>query len=119
MRKAQTLLNSAARWATGLRRGTIIQRLMEATGWMSIKEQVKVATLVQTWKIGHLMKPARLREKMKVTADYQIETQRPRLMFTEDCFRWRAAKQWNDLDLEIQVKRQVLAERTRNPPDSD
>ena len=40
IRKAQILLNSAARWITGLTRRTRIRDLMDAVGWLTIKEQV-------------------------------------------------------------------------------
>ena len=43
--KAQILLNTAARWVTGLGKKTKIRSLMEAADWLSIREQVLVSVL--------------------------------------------------------------------------
>ena len=130
LRKAQVVLNQTARWATGLGRKTRISALMEAAGMLTIKEQIKIATGVMTWKIVHLAKPARLNDRMTVDADYKILIERPRLMFSEECLRWRAATQWNGMRLEMrqetslgkfkrQLRRQVLDERVRMSPPPD
>ena len=85
------VLNATARWATGLSKRTRTPALMEAAGMMTVREEIKVATAVMTWKVVHLANTARLRERIEVTADYEM--QRNRLMFSEDCLRWRAARQ--------------------------
>ena len=127
LKKAQTVLNTAVRWVTGLPKKTRITRLMDKIGWFSIKEQTKIATLVQTWNLIHKNKPGRLLQNMTIEEDLSIGLQRPRLQFTIDCFKWRATREWNALPQETRmemsvacfkrkVKRQVIEERTR-PPD--
>ena len=109
LRRAQVVLNTAARWSTGLGKRTRIQTLMEAAGLMSIKEQTKISTAVLTWKIVHLSKPMRLKEKMTVTQDFMIETTVPRLEFSTNCFRWRATQQWNDMSSEMRQEQSLIA----------
>ena len=46
LNKAQILLNTAARWITGLGRKTKIRTLMEAAGWTTIREQVRLSIAV-------------------------------------------------------------------------
>ena len=82
---------------------------MEITGWLDVKEQVPLSTAVITWKIVHLDKPARPKERMIITADLRIQVEEPRLFFTEDCFRWRSARIWNDIPQEIRLLGNVAA----------
>ena len=130
LRRAQVVLNTAAKWSTGLRKRTKIGDLMEAAGLMSIKEQVKISTAVVTWKVVNLNKLRRLSEKMHITPDFKIETTVPRLEFTKSCFRWRASEQWNEMEPElrqeqslkafkIQYRRKVLDDRCHDPPEPD
>ena len=77
LRKAQVALNATARWATGLPKKTRIPDLMNAAGFLTIAEQMKIATLVQAWKIIHLGKPPRILERMHITEDLQFTVQRP------------------------------------------
>ena len=100
LRKAQIVVNTAARWVTGLGRRTRIDRLMKIVGWLSVKEQVKLATLVQTWRLVHMSKPQRIKDKLEVTEDFRLRTQGPRLQFSRTCFRWRAVEEWNELQQE-------------------
>ena len=76
---------------------TRISELMEKAGWMTIKEQIKVATAIQTWKLAHLGTPSRMRERMTVDTEWRMETAEPRLQFSEECYRWRACREWNEL----------------------
>ena len=128
LKKAQVILNSAARWCTGLGRRTRTNQLMAKTGWLSIKEQVKISTLVFTWKLVHFGKPRRLLERMTLTQDLEIQVEIPRLKFSEQCLRWRAANLWNGIpgilrhittiaSFKRQIRRLVLSERTWDPGD--
>ena len=40
IRRAQVIQNAAARWVTGLGRGTKIRNLMQSVAWLTIKEQI-------------------------------------------------------------------------------
>ena len=126
LNKTQIVLNTAARWVTGLNKRTRVKDLMLATGWMNIREQVKVSTAVQTWKVVHQYKPLRMRDRWRITPDLQIEISRPRLEFTENCYRWRGPREWNSLDTETRhdkslsrfkrrIRRLVLDERDWDP----
>ena len=129
IRKAQVLLNATARWVTGLRKSTKIITLMTAINWMTIKEQIYVSTLLQTWKLVHLERPPRMLESMYIGQNFLIETSRPRLIFTSGCYRWKAARLWNELNIELRetksiskfkkmIKRKVLEDRElQQPPD--
>ena len=130
IKKAQVVLNTTARWMTGLCRMTRISKLMKAADLLTVKEQIKISTGIQTWKIVHLNLPQRLRERMHVTIDLLIEVDRPRLQFTQECFRWRATTLWNTLDLDLRqetslgkfkrmLRRHILDQRPPDPPDPD
>ena len=124
--KAQIIMNAAARWATGLGKRTRVRKLMEETGWLTIEEQIRMSTAVLSWKLVHLKKPERMRERMLVTEDYKLMVEDPRLQFVEDCFRWRASRQWNQLSDEMRqlnsvsafkrrLRQLILTERARLP----
>ena len=123
-------MNTAARWVTGKSRRTKIAELMRLTGWLTIKEQIKLTTAVFTWKVVHLRIPKRLYDRMTLNDEYKIETREPRLQFSTDCYRWRAAHQWNSMPLEIrmelsiarfkgQIRRMILGQRTWDPGDNN
>ena len=99
--KAQTILNAAARWATGASKRTRISELMERTGWLSIREQTQVTTALQTWKLIHFGTPGRLLERITVNDDLTLSVSIPRLQFSQDCYRWRAAREWNSLPISL------------------
>ena len=97
LNKAQVIMNTAARWATGLPRRTRISRLLEITGWFSIREQIKIATIVQIWKLVHYGKPNRLLEIMEIEDNLDITVENPRLQISKRSFRWRGTEEWNKL----------------------
>ena len=99
--KAQIVLNAAARWATGLSKRTRISDLMDATGWLSVREQARAATAIQTWKLLHYGTPGKLLERMTINDDLTISVGIPRLHFSQDCYRWRATREWNELPAEL------------------
>ena len=130
LRKAQTILNVAARWITGLRKRTRIQTLMTAVNWLTIYEQIEMSTAILTWKLVYLEKPPRLLERMTVLQDKTIRVQEPRLHFTKDCLRWRAATKWNQLSEELreetsikifkkQMRKTLIERRPPEIPDTD
>ena len=128
LRKAQIIVNDAARWASGLGKRTKIFTLMNAVDWMTVKEQVKISTLTLTWKLVHQGCPVRLLETMQVTNDCKIITQNARLQLCNDAFRWRAARTWNELDHSLRneksiarfkglLRENIKSQRTARPPD--
>ena len=130
IRKAHTLLNTAARWITGLNKRTRIRTLMTAVNWLTIKEQIELTTAIQTLKLVNLRKPPRLLERMTILTDKTIRVQQPRLQLSEDCFRWRSAAQWNNLSTELrevssisifkkQMRRSIIERRSQDKPNPD
>ena len=73
IKKAQVVMNSAARWATGLPKRTRITTLMARAG---------LSTMVQAWKLVYLKTPRRLLERTTITDDLKLEVQTPRLQFS-------------------------------------
>ena len=130
IRKAQTTLNTTARWVTGLPRRTRISKLMDKTGWYSIREQIRISTALQSWKLYNLNRPERLTQSLEINRDDDTMTpRRPRLLVTARCFKWRACQEWNNLPPSLRwekslprfkskIRRLVKEDRTR-PPDPD
>ena len=67
---------------------------------------------------------------MVTTDDYKITTQGPIIQFKSGCYRWRAAKEWNELSIDLrketsiskfkrELKRKVLEDRDNRPPEPD
>ena len=95
-RKAQSVLNLAARWVTGLPRQTRASTLMEAAGWNTIEEMTIVSAGTLMWKIINKKNPLNLYEKLSWDpATRKIEMVEPRLKFTEHDCQHRASKEWN------------------------
>ena len=128
LRRAQIIVNNAARWASGLGRRTRISTLMKAVDWMTVKELVMMSTLTLTWKLVHQGLPLRLSENMQVTDDCKIITGDARLLLCKDAFRWRAARTWNELEHSIRneksiakfkrlVRVKIKSQRDARPPD--
>ena len=99
--KIQIVMNSIARWATGLPKRTKISKLLEKTGWFSIREAIRISTIIQIWKIIHYGKPQRLLERMTVNEELDISVKAPRLVMSRNCFRWRGPRDWNALPRDL------------------
>ena len=126
LKKAQVLVNAAARWATGHTKRTKISTLMRSVGWFTVKEQIVITTAVQTWKLLHLRIPARPLERIEVSNDWKMIVQEPRLISSQEHLRWRSSRIWNDLPLEVreiqtisrfkrQVKKTIIERRSMTP----
>ena len=76
-------------------RRTRTSHLMESTGWLTIREQVRHSTAVLTWKLVNLRRSGRLVNRMIVTDFKEILVDDNRLQTNYNSFRWRAAKEWN------------------------
>ena len=99
----QRLQNQIARWITGQRRRVRISTLLEEVGWWSIREQIRIHSLVQLWKVLHLNKPATIRNKLRMDDEGEIHLPPPRLQFTLLGFTWRSVEYWNELPQEIRT----------------
>ena len=96
-KKAQILINKAARWISGKRKRTKINILMESVNWLTIKELTKYHSCLLLWKTLHLEKPAVLKNRMIVDQDKKIVTSQTRLKFTARGWRWATSELWNQL----------------------
>ena len=101
--KAQRLQNKVAHWITGSGRRVRISTLMEQVGWFSIQELVKIHSLIQIWKVINISRPEFFNERIELTEDNLISTNRPRLQFTKLGFLWRTSKYWNNLPLDLRM----------------
>ena len=96
-RKAQGILNKAARWATGLPRKTRTTVLMRETNWLSIREMTYQHGAVLMWKILHTRRPLQMYRRMTIKDDWSLDTKEPRLQFTTRTYRHQATKNWNEI----------------------
>ena len=93
-------MNNAIRFATGMHKRTNTRTLMEAAGWMDIRELAQFHSLLMVWRIIRLNTPSYLADKITVEPDNTISTKNPRLMNTSTGFRWRIIPLWNSLSRE-------------------
>ena len=130
LNKVQILLNTTARWVSGCRKRTRIKTLMETVGWYYIREQIYIATALQTWKIVNWEKPLRLRDRWTLDENRKIQILEPRLQLSNGCYRWRGPSQWNCIPQWIReepsisifkskIKRHVLDRRNLDPGELD
>ena len=108
IRKAQVVLNSAARLVTGKRKTTKQRDLMEDCGWLAITEWTEYLALTQLWKTVRLGQPAYLSEKLEIQDEDKIETSLPRLKMTSEAFRWRTKRTWNKLPTELRTEQSLI-----------
>ena len=101
VKKAQIVLNSAARWATGLGRRTKTLDLMSRCKWMSVKELIEYHSILNMWKTVYKMKPRSMYEGIKIDEDKKLSTDAARLQFTENCYKWRTVQMWNNMKDEL------------------
>ena len=101
MRKLQTVMNSAARFSSGLPKRTRASTLMASNGWLSIRELATYHTALAMHNMVWKKAPLSLYKKISLDNDFRISTNRPRLQITEAGLRWRGTKLWNSLELDI------------------
>ena len=97
IRKAQIVLNSAARLATGYVRTTRQETLMTRCGWLMIEDMTTYHAITQMLKLIRWDSPGHLRRKIHLETDYKVSTQLPRLQQTARTFRHQTIDRWNSL----------------------
>ena len=95
--KAQTVQNQAARLVTNLPRTTSKKVLMNACGWLDVRQLTDYHSLVQMWKIIRWKIPGYFSEKVHVEDEGRLSTEAPRLQLTAGGFRWKTVSRWNNL----------------------
>ena len=100
---------------------------MEVSNWMTIIEMSKTSRLVSMWRILQTRKPRNIYEKLDIdTEEMTIRINDPRIQFTEQSFRLKASRDWNELpeylrkknisSFKKQLKEWILSERTQIEP---
>ena len=96
LRKAQTVLNFAARFVTKLHRKTRTSIFMSKCGWLNIRDMMKYHSLVHVWKILKWKMPISLYKQYDITDDWLISTSVPHCSYPWHgrwCL-WSGIKQW-------------------------
>ena len=95
--KAQTVLNSAARFVNGSNKTTRIKTLMEECNWMTIEELTIYFSMMNTWKTIWNQIPHYMTAKIQIDNQMKISTTTPRLQGTALSYRWSSINRWNIL----------------------
>ncbi len=74
---------------------------MSSVNWLSVREMIRLQTLVTAWKIVKLGSLQHLADKIIIHPDMSITTSRPRLLNTAMGLRWRVCQQWGMLSEEL------------------
>ena len=97
-RRAQTVLNTAARWVTKLPQKTRKSSLMEAAGWFNIEEMTQISLATILWKIIYMKTQKNLHRILDWDpAERKISINVPRLQFTDQDFLIRSSRDWTEL----------------------
>ena len=103
LRKLQVLCNNTIRFVTGANRRATTRELVTSVNWLTVKELIKLHTLVAAWKIVWQSTPLILSEKFTLDQDRLLYTDRPRLQNTAMGTRWRMMTEWNLLPRELRL----------------
>ena len=102
IRKAQRVVNTAARWVAGMTRRTRITRLQEMTGWYSVEEMTRLSAATIIWKTINMGTPGNLSESLKWNVEtLEMEIIPTRINFTRQKFTHRESAWWNEIPIEI------------------
>ena len=74
---------------------------------MSISEMTTVQGLIMMWKTVHLERPGHLRQRLQINEDWSLELERPRLKFTDRCYRWRTTRTWNQMPKNLRMEMSI------------
>ena len=80
---------------------------MTACKWLSIRELILYHSLVTMWKILKFKKPIQIFEKFEMIDENNIKTSIPRLKITDNYWRWRSARNWNNLPLTLKQTNKI------------
>ena len=95
--KAQTLVNTIARFITGSNRRTSTINLMKQCGWLTTKEMTTHSSLLLLWKTLRLESPKTMNMKFHLDTDNLLEVIEPRIGHTMNSWRIRTTGLWNNL----------------------
>ena len=109
VRRAQAVLNSTARWITGLKKRTKTSVLMARCNWLNIRELTAYHSLLQIWKTIHMKKPKHILDSINIDQEYKLNTDHPRLQFTTNCYKWKTINLWNEMELEMRQNKKIAS----------
>ena len=107
VRKAQIVMNIAARYVTGLERITRQTELMKACDLLDIAGLTSYHSLLTLWKTVRWNRPLKLRERLSLEEEDVIRTDIPRLQLTELAFRCRTVSIWNTLPIHLRTETRI------------
>ena len=127
MKKIQAIMNTTARFVTGLKRGTSTAKLMNRCNWLFASELSKYHTLMALWRTINDKQENYFSEKIRKTGNFLLETTNPRLKTTEKSFRWRSIQLWNNLSYSVRtssnisifkrnLRKSIIADRINGKP---
>ena len=93
--KAQTSLNMAARFVSGMNKRTSKRILMKSCNWLDIDQLRAQSTLLHVWKTVNWNVPCYMRELITIEPNLMIATSIPRLQIVENSFRCESVRLWN------------------------
>ena len=111
-KKVQVVINTAARFATGLPRSTRQSTLMESCRWLTMDELTDYHSYIQMWKAVKWNCPEYLKDKLQSLPDNKISTSRPRLKITASAFRWSTVHKWNNLPDHLRAEMSITKFKT-------
>ena len=86
----QVLLNKAARLVTGFSCFTSTKRLMDACGWLSVKQLVMYQTTVMVHKTFQTRKPYYLHERLSIEHSYRTRQETSGCIRQDQSFRYKS-----------------------------
>ena len=109
IRKAQVVLNQAARVVTKRNRFTSQKLLMKECGWLNVREQTTYQSLTQLWKTVWWGIPGTFRTKITAVEDdgNRLITDHPRLQLTNSQFRHQTVRKWNTLPAYLRQENKI------------
>ena len=129
LKKVQVILNTAARFITGLPKITRQSTLMVQCNWLNLEELIEYHSTIQMWKVVNWQCPQHMTSKIHVTPDSRIMTSIPRLKMTTNSFRWKTILYWNNLPDDLREEKSLnrfkvctkrwIRDRRPDPGDND
>ena len=107
VRMLQTILNSAARFVSGLKRTTSGVKLMASCGWLFAKEMISYHTLLALRRIVFDSQNNYFDGIIMRGNNLLLETNDARLKTTAKSFRWRSIREWNNLPIAVRETQSI------------
>ena len=101
MKLLQSVLNSAARFVTGMKRSTSAVKLMACCNWLFARELAKFQSLLSMWRIVNDSQSNYFDSKISINDVLTLSTLPAHLKMTARSFRWRMVIWWNSLSLSV------------------